>query len=169
MDTSPAVALRPFRSTDRSFFAGMAGDARVTRFVGDGQPWSDGVISTRTDAALQLLPVEQLGMIRWFIAENADEPVGLVVSTRREKGVEIGYWVTPEHWGRGIAGAMVDETIAMIPGLFGVSSLIARVDPGNTVSVRLLSRRGFTFRISEDGLDEYVRNVRPHRPTCQDR
>ena len=104
MNPSLMVALRPFLSTDVPFFAGLVGDARVTHFVGDGQPWPDSLISTRTNAALQLLPVEQLGSMRWFIAECLNEPVGLVVSSRKKNGVEIGYWVSPEHWEKALPG-----------------------------------------------------------------
>lgn len=137
----------------------MAGDERVTRFVGDGQPWQDGLIETRISAALEAVPLDQVGAIRWFIAENAGQPVGLVVSTRKETGVEIGYWVSPEHWGRGVAGAMVDEALIMIPQLFAVSLLLARVDPSNEASARVLSRRGFTPFASEDGLDYFARVI----------
>jgi ribosomal-protein-alanine N-acetyltransferase len=160
----PMIALRPFQSSDTSFFIGMARDDRVTRFVGDGQPWQNGLISARVSAALELLPVQRSGAIRWFVAESADRPVGLITSTRREGGVEIGYWVSPEHWGKGIAGAMVEEAVIVIPELFGMNTLIARVDPGNVPSARILVRRGFIRGASEAGLDRYVRkNTRPGR------
>lgn len=40
-------------------------------------------------------------------------------------GHEIGYRVSPEHWGKGIAQAMITEAVTRIPGLFGVRSLVA--------------------------------------------
>lgn len=153
------IELRLFQSTDTPFFAGMAGDSRVTRFVGDGQPWQDNAIHARVSAALDLVPLERSGSVRWFIAEESGEPVGLVVSTRRESAVEIGYWVSPEHWGKGVAGAMVSEAVIVIPELFSVRSLVASVDPANVASVRILSRLGFTPGASKDGLDQYERNI----------
>ncbi|WP_373462303.1 GNAT family N-acetyltransferase [Arthrobacter agilis] len=71
----------------------------------------------------------------------------------------MGYWVSPEHWGKGVAGAMVDEAIILIPELFGVRTLIARVDPGNVASARILAHRGFTSCASRDGLDHYSRDI----------
>jgi ribosomal-protein-alanine N-acetyltransferase len=86
-------------------------------------------------------------------------PAGLVVSTRKEDGVGIGYWVSPKHWGKGVAGAMVDEAITAIPELFDVNTLIARMDPDNVASARLLSRRGFTPCASKESLDRYIRDI----------
>lgn len=155
MVTAPTVFLRSFQGADMSFFADMARDVRVTHFIGDGQPWQDEMIDTRVRAALELMPLDQPGAVRWFTAEVSNTPVGLVVSTRNDDGIEIGYWVASDHWGKGIAGAMVDQAIVSIPELFGVSDLTARVDQGNLASARILSRRGFTLSMQESGLDHY--------------
>ena len=70
--------------------------------------------------------------------------------------MEVGYWVSPEHWGRGVAGAMVDRAVATVPEIYGQVRLIARVDPANAASARVLTRRGFELEASQDGLDRYV-------------
>ncbi|MCC5782816.1 hypothetical protein CK505_17485 [Kocuria sp. WN036] len=152
----PSINLRPFQETDTAFFTGLATDERVTRFVGDGRPWAPQAIQDRLRAALQQQPVEQSGAVRWFIAVEAQEAVGLVVSTRCDEGVEVGYWVSPEHWGRGVAGAMVDRAVATVPEIYGQVRLIARVDPANAASARVLTRRGFELETSQDGIDRYV-------------
>ncbi|MGX5358146.1 GNAT family N-acetyltransferase [Kocuria sp. KH4] len=156
MPRAPSLALRPFREADTAFFTGLAADERVTRFVGDGRPWAPQLVRDRLRVALQEEPVDQLGAARWFTAEEAGESVGLVVCTRRDGGVEIGYWVSPQHWGRGVAGAMVDLTVAIVPEVYGRVRLIARVDPANAASARVLTRRGFEPEAGEDGLDRYV-------------
>lgn len=79
-----------------------------------------------------------------------------MVSTRRDAGIEIGYWVSPEHWGRGIAGAMVDSALITIPEVYQTTQLCARVDPSNTVSAKLLTRRGFRLDTNHEGLDHYT-------------
>lgn len=155
MVTLPAVHLRPFQGTDISFVADLARDERVTRFIGDGQPWSDAVIDTRTKAALDMIPIERPDAVRWFIAEVSDTPVALFVSMRRDEGVEIGYWVAPDHWGKGIAGAIVAQGVASVPDLFETSVLIGRVAQGNTASARALTRHGFTLSKQENGEDHF--------------
>lgn len=156
MPVPPLITVRPFRGTDTAFFAGLASDERVTRFVGDGRPWGPRLVEARVRAALQADPVELAGATRWFIAEEAGAAVGLVVCVRREEDVEVGYWVSPEHWGRGVAGAMVDRALAAVPGVYGRVRLIAHVDPDNTASARVLTRRGFRLETGPDGLDRYV-------------
>ena len=156
MPVPPLVTLCPFQETDTAFFTGLATDERVTRFVGDGRPWAPQLIRDRLRVALQQEPVEQVGAVRWFIAEEAGDPVGLVVSTRWEAGVEVGYWVSPDHWGRGVAGAMVDLVVSIVPEVYGRVRLVVRVDPANAVSARVLTRRCFELEVSQEDLDRYV-------------
>lgn len=150
-----SIELRPFHASDTAFFAGMASDERVTRFIGDGQPWEQQTIQARVSAALRQDPLDIVGATRWYLATEANESVGIVVSSRKDDGVEVGYWVSPEHWGRGIAGAMVDGALATIPEVYGTRQLVARVDPANAASAKLLTRRGFQLRSNHDGLDLY--------------
>lgn len=156
MPAQPSITLRPFHEADTAFFTGLATDERVTCFVGDGRPWAPQTIQDRLRSALQQQPVEHSRAVRWFIAEEGGEAVGLVVATRCDEGVEIGYWVSPQHWGRGVAGAMVDRALSTIPEVYGQVRLIARVDPANAASARVLTRRGFELEASQDGLDRYV-------------
>ncbi|MFD5600834.1 PhzF family phenazine biosynthesis isomerase [Leucobacter sp. NPDC058333] len=155
MSHPPACALRPFVEADAAFFASLAADPRVTRYVGDGAIWAEERIRDRVSTALSGIPVEALGAARWFVATDGDESVGVVVSWREADGIEIGYWVSPEHWGRGIASAMVDEALTKVPRVFGTGRLLARVDPENVVSAKLLTRRGFRLIRSEPGCDYF--------------
>jgi ribosomal-protein-alanine N-acetyltransferase len=152
----PQLGLRPFHQADTEFFIRMASDERVTRYVGDGQPWSQEFIHSRIRTALQEDPIKTVGASRWFLATEENTPVGIVVSTRKEDGIEIGYWVSPDHWGRGIAGVMVDQALATVPEIYGTRKLIARVDPANAASAKVLARRGFQLEATREGLDYYT-------------
>ncbi|MBD2766069.1 GNAT family N-acetyltransferase [Kocuria sp. cx-455] len=157
MTSTPPLQLKPFDATDVPFFANMAADPRVTKFVGDGSIWDQATLAEKTNNALRAAPLNEQGAARWFVALHDGQPVGVLVSTRREAGVEIGYWVPPEHWGQGIAGSMVDAGLETIPALYDSDNLIARVDPDNTASARVLTRRGFHVTGCENGLDRYTR------------
>ena len=156
MPRPPSITLRPFQEADTAFFTGMASDERVTRYIGDGQPWDEQTIQERIRAALQGDPLDQVGASRWFLATEAHAPVGIVVSSRKDAGIEVGYWVSPDHWGRGIAGAMLDAALASIPDIYGSRNLLARVDPANAASAKLLTRRGFQLDTHHEGLDHYT-------------
>lgn len=152
----PQIVLRPFHQADTEFFTRMASDERVTRYVGDGQPWSQQFIHGRIRTARQQDPFDTVGASRWFLTTEENTPVGIVVSTRKEDGIEIGYWVSPDHWGRGIAGAMVDKALAILPEIYGTPKHIARVDPANAASAKVLTRRGFQLEATREGLDYYT-------------
>jgi len=160
MSVRPSITLEPSEETDTAFFTGLATDERVTRFLGDGRPWAPQAIQDRIRTALRQEPMEQVGAVRWFIAEEAGQAISRVVSTRCETGVEIGYWVSSRQWGRGVAGAMVDRAVSTVPEIYGRTRLIARVDPADTDSARVLTRRGFELETSQGSLDRYV-HVQP--------
>lgn len=133
----------------------MAADPRVTKYVGDGSTWDQATIAEKTQQALRGTPLNEPGAARWFVAHRIDQPMGVFVYTRQESGVEIGYWVPPEYWTQGIAGAMIDAGLEMIPRLFTTDTLIAHVDPANAASGRVLIRRGLHLAGRENGLDRY--------------
>lgn len=155
---APLIVLRSFRENDLDFFTSLAQDERVTRFVGDGRPWTPDRIDERGQLALREDPMDQLGAARWFIAEENGRPVGLLVSSRVQDSIEIGYWVAPRHWGRGVAGAMLDRAVETLPGLYAINRLSARVSPSNHASARALTRRSFNHVGRHDGLDIYSRD-----------
>ncbi|QXQ11951.1 GNAT family N-acetyltransferase [Paeniglutamicibacter sp. Y32M11] len=152
----PQIVLRPFHQTDTEFFTRLASDERVTRYVGDGQPWSQEFIHGRIRTALQQDPIKTVGASRWFLATEENTPVGIVVSTRKDDGIEIGYWVSPDHWGRGIAGVILDKALTTVPEIYGTRKLIARVDPANAASAKVLTRGGFQLEATREGLDYYT-------------
>jgi ribosomal-protein-alanine N-acetyltransferase len=165
----PDIALHPFRDADVPFFATLAQEPRVTRYVGDGHPWTPEQIDQRTRTALRQDVISQTGATRWFIADEVGLPVGLFTMSRRAHSVEIGYWVAPERWGRGVAGAMLDLGTAKVADVFGEQCVSARVAEANIASARVLTRRGFEHNGQHDGLNVYTRcqarhYVQPGRP-----
>ena len=157
MPTHPLLDLRPFTAADVPFFSALARDRQVTQFVGDGQPWDEVRITERVNLALADTAVELPGACRWFIArtQNQGSPpqdAGLLVAARNAQDVEIGYWVAPRCWGQGVGGAMVGAAQELIPGVFGVQALTARVDESNVASIRALTRRGFVASPAHQGL-----------------
>ncbi|KAB1655360.1 GNAT family N-acetyltransferase [Pseudoclavibacter chungangensis] len=155
------VQIRPFTADDTAVFARLASDPRVTAFVGDGRPWSEETVAARASDALADDPVDRVGSSRWFIAEEQGRPVGLGTATRRDGCVEIGYWVDPAVWGRGVGGAIVTELVRAAPGRFGIGRLVARVHPTNEASSKALLRRGFSAQNAGDGVVHYALDVTP--------
>ena len=132
-------ALHELAPDDFDFFRSLAQDARVIRFVGDGAPWSDDYVRQRFDGALAGgTPGHGL---RWFIASAAGARVGLLALTVHGDETELGYWIAPDHWGKGYAGLLVANAVSLVPG-----ALVATVHADNLASQRVLERAGFTRR-----------------------
>ena len=137
------VRLMPFSAADHDFLARLASDPRVTAFIGDGRPWTGSYLSQRMEQALQDPGVQ------WFIARQEKTPVGFFTATRRSEAVEIGYWVDPQFWGRGIAGLMIPQGLSLLADQ-GATTFIARAFRNNTGSLKLLERNGFTRQGTDD-------------------
>lgn len=84
MAPNTILSIRPFTKDDASFFAELASYERMTRYVGDGQPWTPDMIAARMRIALAETPVHVSGAVRWLLAMDHLEPVGLLASTRRD-------------------------------------------------------------------------------------
>ncbi len=163
-DPEPEIRIRLLGAEDRKFFASLAKDPRVVRFVGDGQPWTDERIDARVQQAIDAAPQESIGAARWFVASDRsaspgfhDDRVGLIVAWRTEDGVEVGYWVRPSAWGRGIAGSMVAKVLPRVVEIFGTDRpLRGLVRAENLASVKVLARCGFIRTGEKDGYDVYT-------------
>jgi len=68
--------------------------------------------------------------------------IGLNVRQPEDRGAELGYVISPDHWGRGYA---IEITRALVAFGFlevGLHRVSARVDPENAGSIRVLEKLG---------------------------
>ncbi|WP_250008450.1 GNAT family N-acetyltransferase [Actinoplanes sp. M2I2] len=68
------------------------------------------------------------------------EVAGGVVSWWQDGLREVGYWLGQDFWGRGVGTGALTRYLQIEP----IRPLRATVDAGNTASLRLLRRCGFT-------------------------
>lgn len=62
-----------------------------------------------------------------------------------DRSVDIGYWLMPEYWGRGLMQACLPTILRFAIGALGVHRVHADVEPENPASARVLERIGFVF------------------------
>lgn len=143
---APRLHLHALAPADLAFVRQLATDDRVTRYVGNGRPWTDGYLRTRFDQALHPERGGSDHAVRWYIADDpAGVPVGLLALTVGPTATVIGYWVDPAAWGRGHAGALVTAAEQLCnPQL----PLVAVVHRDNTASRRVLERAGFALDVT---------------------
>lgn len=127
----------------------LAAMPAITRFIGNGEPWS--VERAEVIAADKREHRRRHGFgWRAAIERSSGEAVGVMAANLVGEGTavvdpddhEIGWWVDPSAWGRGLAregaAALCEEMFDVI----GAASVVARIQPGNPASVRVAEGAG---------------------------
>lgn len=148
--------LRPLSSQDGAVLARLRADDRVQQYEHDhpfdAEFWCSGAAHTSWGA--------------WAWAITADgSPIGMAMmcpcASVFSCSAEVGYWLAPEHWGRGIA----TEALALMTGWAWsarpeLSRLFATIYLPNLASQRVAAKCGY---VCEAVLPQAV--VKAGRPT----
>ena len=122
-----------------------ATDPRMTRYVGDGKPWSPEYVTERHEQALRHW--EEHGFGLHAVVEDG---VVIGIAQMLEGGlgeIEIGYWVDPGHWGRGVATKIAEQL--RDKALAIADRVVAGHQAENTASGRVLEKAGLTYFTSK--------------------
>lgn len=156
---TPRLVLVRWSDVDRNLLAGLARDPRVTRHIGDGTPWSDEKIEEafareaehwdRHGFGWRAAIDKESGTRIGFIGLNHLPPEAVEVAGGDD--VEIGWWLAPAAWGRGLAtegaSALRDEAFEDV----GLDRIIARYQPENIASGLIMERIGMSFERDATG------------------
>ncbi|MGB8193767.1 MAG: GNAT family protein [Chitinophagaceae bacterium] len=84
--------------------------------------------------------------IWWIVMDEAQQPLGACgfnyYHPQHEK-IELGFWLLPEHWSKGIMKEVLPVIIAYIFSSWKVHRIEALVETGNLSSSGLLIKLGF--------------------------
>ncbi|MDQ4024265.1 MAG: GNAT family N-acetyltransferase [Actinomycetota bacterium] len=146
------LVLCPWAEADRDLFAALARDERVIRFISDGSTWSDDRIADVFDRQLRHWAEHGFG---WYAASTASDGewvgfvglnhVGPEATEVAADEVEIGWWLDPKAWGRGLAteGAVAARDDAFERA--GLERVIGRYQPENAASGAIMKKLGMAF------------------------
>lgn len=85
--------------------------------------------------------------INWKIVDKfSKENIGVISVYNykpEHKKAELGYWLLPRFWGKGIATEVLHFVIKFWQEQKGIHRLEAFIEHGNTASIKLLERAGF--------------------------
>jgi RimJ/RimL family protein N-acetyltransferase len=145
------LELAPWSSEDAEMLVALAATPAVTRYIGDGRPWSE--LRARDVAASADAHWGRHGF-GWRVVRERDQgpdtrPTGLIALNFAGPGAgvdpreyEIGWWLNPSVWGRGLARegatAVRDEAF----GRVGAPSIVARIQPENSASLAVAQALG---------------------------
>ncbi|HLH65063.1 MAG TPA: GNAT family N-acetyltransferase [Solirubrobacteraceae bacterium] len=158
------LRLRPWAQGDLALLQRLACTPAVVRHVGDGSAWSAARIAQVAQANTEHWRAHSFG---WRVALpiGGGQPVGLFALSFAGAGAgvdagehELGWWLAPEAWGRGLAregaAAMRDEAFERV----GAPSVVARIAPANVRSLAVAAAIG--LRHERDGVGRHGEPIR---------
>ena len=142
------LLLREWTAEDAGDFAVLATDPEVMRYI------RDGVASTPEEVAefidRQLTTQRERGWCRWALQlrqPSSSEPSGVVgfcgPGCTFAPDVEVGWWLRPELWGRGLATEAGLAAVGYCFATIGFPRLICCVHPENARSLAVARKVGF--------------------------
>lgn len=168
METDRLI-LRPWAEEDAALLARLAADPRVVRYVGDGRPWPE---QRSIETSVSLVEHWRAHGFGWRVAveKSSGDAIGLIALNYLGDGAaaglaadefEIGWWLAPQAWGRGLAVEGAFALLGEAFGRVGAASVVARIQPANGRSARVAERLGMSAELDTTGrFGEVVRVYR---------
>lgn len=159
--TTKRLILRPRTLADIDACIAMDCDAEVTKFI-EG-PW-DGGTAHRSFLTERMSAEFDYPLGYWAItAKDApDVFLGWAMLLPTDAGIEIGWRLTRETWGKGIATEAMRGALALLRERRPNANVMASIHPENTGSLRVAEKIGMTFEREEivDGVLEKFYGLR---------
>jgi len=144
---TPRLRLRPYRADDADAEAMFAlySDPRVMRYW-SFPPWVE-LAQARTYLTQALAGMDSGEIFPWAVADrDSDRLIGaltLFSLHAQQLRAEVGYSLSPDHQGRGLASEALRCGLAHAFDQLGLVRVEADIDPRNEPSWRLLEKLGF--------------------------
>lgn len=85
--------------------------------------------------------------IRWAVTVKPDDTLAGTIGYRKifaqEQAAEVGYYLSPDHWRRGIMEEALQAVLAFGFSAMALHYIFAEVYPANNASIGLLKKYGF--------------------------
>jgi RimJ/RimL family protein N-acetyltransferase len=142
---SPRLVLRMFRESDLDAYAAMCGDPEVMRYLGDGFPLTRA--ESWRNMALVLGHWHLRGFGLWAVEERTTGLMAGRVGCWQPEGwpgLEIGWALRREFWGRGYATEAAQTVMADAFSRLQRPRLISLIHPQNGNSIAVALRLGMS-------------------------
>jgi RimJ/RimL family protein N-acetyltransferase len=140
---TPRLIVRRWTADDVEALHSICSDPDVMRYVGDGSPWNRERTRQFTEDAVA---TEQThGYCRWpLIAKDAVLLAGFCGFIPAEEGVEMGWRLGSQFWGRGLATEAAQAVLKYGVESLGFRRVTATVHCDNRASLRVAEKLGMS-------------------------
>ena len=133
---------------DKEGFRALATDPLVMRYINTGVPWKDEQIDEFLQRQMRWQAMHRYSM--WKLLSKPDGAlIGICgiqpVTLEGRDEVEIGWWLTPAEWGKGLATEAATAALRFAFDNAGLNRIIAIAQPANRASTRVMEKLGMTF------------------------
>jgi RimJ/RimL family protein N-acetyltransferase len=149
------LTLEPWSPAADRLLAELARTPAVVRYIADGTIWSDARIAATGAQAAEHWRTHGFG---WRLAREGDTPVGFMALSFAGEGAgvaadeyEIGWWLAPAAWGRGLAREGAQALRAEAFDRLDAPSILARIQPGNHRSLSVAQAIGLRWETETRG------------------
>ncbi|MGY4538790.1 ribosomal-protein-alanine N-acetyltransferase [Mucilaginibacter sp. UYNi724] len=135
--------LRPFRIADAAALQKHANNPRVPSYLLDRFP---SPYSLDDAEAFIDIMINQITVTNFAIEINGEVAGGIGLEFRADvyrKSPLIGYWLSEEHWGRGISTEAVKLLTKYAFANFDIICILAFIFGKNKASMRVLEKAGY--------------------------
>jgi ribosomal-protein-alanine N-acetyltransferase len=140
------LRLDPWQPDDFDAFHPIATNPEVMRYITGGTPWTDERIRQFVDSQVRLF--SDRGFCRWrLIDKSTATMIGFcgIAPWRAFPWLEIGWWLAPAWWGRGLATEAARTALADAFERVGLDRIHSVAMPANTASIRIMQKLGLEF------------------------
>ncbi|MBD2460707.1 GNAT family N-acetyltransferase [Oscillatoria sp. FACHB-1407] len=151
------LILRGWESDDFDAFKAIATDPRVMQYIGTGESWSDERIQQFFEA--NTTSQREAGFSFWAVIDSETQTLIGLCGLFRFDGfneVEIGWWLTPDYWGKGLAIEAAQAVMAYGFEQLNLPRIVAIAQPENQRSIRVMEKLGMQFEkmtVDRRGID----------------
>lgn len=143
--TLPNCVVRPFRAGDEYSLATSANHREIWRNLKDTFPHPYTLDNARFWVAENLAQTPPQHMA---IAFDGKVVGGIGIELKSDiwrYSAELGYWLAPEYWGRGLMTGVLRAVVEYAFATFDINRLWAGAFVWNPGSVRVLEKAGFVY------------------------
>jgi ribosomal-protein-alanine N-acetyltransferase len=137
------LTLRPVASTDQQkIFEGFSNPV-ITEFF---EIKYDSFEATNVQMEWYKSNAEAGTGYAWIVCNNKHEFMGVFTLhyiNQKHKRAELGYWLFPNFWGKGIAKQAIDALLTHAQTGLTLHRISAEIEPANIASQKLLAHFGF--------------------------